>query len=258
MQLYCPICQSELFKKEKSFQCANKHLFDQSKHGYLNLYVKNSSKSPGDDKIMVQARSSFLAKGYYDHLKTAVNDIIRDINPYNLVDLACGEGYYTKDFPCLDVVGVDLSKDAIIFASKQDKKTQYLIASIFTLPLASSSTSLVTTLFAPVALKEIERILIPGGYFLLVSVGEDHLYELKKFIYDIPYKNDELHVDTSLTIIKQVQLKQSITIQSYADIQDLFMMTPYYYKTSPQDKSKLDLLDQMELVVHFTITLYKK
>ena len=35
------------------------------------------------------------------------------------------------------------------------------------------------------------RVLKPGGYFLYVVPGADHLWELKQILYDVPYPNEE-------------------------------------------------------------------
>ncbi len=258
MNLKCPVCNQALFLKEKSFCCINNHTFDQSKQGYVNLHLSSSQKNHGDNRAMIQARQSFLSKGYYQPLKDQLNLLLDKLNPTTLVDCACGEGYYTKDFPCNSVLGIDLSKDAISLASRQDKKNQYIVSSIFNLPLFDESIDCTTTLFAPIATKEIERILKPNGYFVMVSVGAYHLFELKQAIYHHPRENDEISIDTHLIKVKDIEVKQTINIQSSEDIHNLFMMTPYYYKTSVEDKKKIEILESLQTTIHFTISIYRK
>ena len=60
----CPVCKSEFTKNNNSYICRNNHCFDISKKGTVNLLRSNKS-SHGDDKLMVNARRSFLDKGYY-------------------------------------------------------------------------------------------------------------------------------------------------------------------------------------------------
>lgn len=258
MKLNCPICFNPLFLKEKSFCCVKNHTFDLSKTGYLNLSPTHSAKNSGDDKTMVQARASFLQKEYYLPLKKQLNSIITSLHPSNLVDCACGNGYYTKDFPCDDVVGIDLSKDAILYASKHDKKTQYVISSIFKLPFEDQSVDCITVLFAPIPEEEIQRVLKPNGQLIVVSAAKKHLFELKEILYQDAYYNDELAPLSSLIRSTTTEVKEIISLESQEDIQHLFTMTPYYYKTSKNDKEKLDSLQSLSTTIHFSITQYKK
>ncbi|MEG0165059.1 putative RNA methyltransferase [Anaerorhabdus sp.] len=258
MNLICPLCKNSLIKNENSFCCVNNHHFDLAKSGYINLYLTNKSKSHGDNKEMIHARTSFLSKNYYLPLKKKLIEEIDKINPNTLVDLACGEGYYTRDFNCPNKIGIDLSKDAIQYASKQDKSSQYCVASIFDCPIATESVDCVTTLFAPIATNEINRILTPGGYFVGVFPAENHLLELKKTIYDTVYLNEKPQIDLDLKHICTHRVTSLIHCDSNEDILNLFMMTPYYFKTSLQDKEKINCLHQLDCTIDFYITIYKK
>ena len=105
----CPVCDLSLIESGKSLYCNNKHTFDLSKDGYLNLLLtsQRNSKKPGDSKEMLLNRKSFLNSGYYDRLLSEIEEIISafiektDVKNINLLDLGCGEGYYVcklKDF----------------------------------------------------------------------------------------------------------------------------------------------------------------
>ena len=84
--------------------------------------------------------------------------------------------------------------------------------------------------------------------------GENHLFELKEKIYDKPYKNDEKLPETKELILKAThKVKEKITLNSKEDIESLFMMTPYYYRTSEKDKDKLNGLDTLEVTVEFVV-----
>lgn len=258
MNLICPLCKNSLIKKDNSFSCVKNHHFDLAKSGYINLYLTNKSKTHGDNKEMIQARTSFLSKDYYLPLKEKLREEINQINPNTLVDLACGEGYYTRDFNCPNKIGIDLSKDAIQYASKHDKSTQYCVASIFDCPIANESVDCVTTLFAPIANDEISRILTQSGYFIGVFPAENHLLELKKAVYDTVYLNEQPQIDIDLTHIITHRVTSTIHCNCNEDIQNLFMMTPYYFKTSLQDKEKINCLQQLDCTIDFYITIYKK
>ena len=258
MKYKCPICNEELTIKDKQMICPNNHSFDRAKSGYFNLFITNSTNH-GDNDNMANARKDFLNKDYYLPLKQEIINILKEYNFNNLVDFACGEGYYTKDFPIKEKCGIDLSKKAITIASKQDKTTQYLISSIFKTPLYDETIDCITTIFAPIAIDEIRRLLKPQGIFILVNPGIDHLYELKQVIYDNPYKNEEYSFDfENLTLVNIHKVQGKMNLSSNEDIKNLFTMTPYYLKTSRNDTAKLDNINSLEITYDFNIYIFKK
>ena len=96
----CPVCGKSLEIKEKSYVCENRHSFDISSKGYVNLLLSGqmNAKLPGDNKMMVNARTEFLSKGYYSHLAQAVCDAVCvHFHGGVLLDAGCGEGYYTEE-----------------------------------------------------------------------------------------------------------------------------------------------------------------
>jgi len=74
----CPVCSSPLSLEGRSYYCVNNHSYDISKEGYVNLLLANQkqSRDPGDSKEMLEARKSFLNRGYYKPLARAVASII--------------------------------------------------------------------------------------------------------------------------------------------------------------------------------------
>ena len=253
MKYVCPKCRRPLILNDRVFRCENNHCFDMAKSGYVNLLLNNTNA--GDNKEMVAGRIAFLEKGYYSFLRDKINEIIGNVD--TLVDLACGEGYYTRELKAVERYGFDLSKPAITYASKHDKDTHYAIASIFALPLEDDCADVVTTIFAPVAKDEIKRILKTGGRFILVSPGPDHLFELKKAVYDTPYQNAVEPTDTGLAPLETYTIKEKHIVPN-ADLYELFRMTPYCYKTSEKDMAKLKNTAELEVTFEFFIQIYRK
>ena len=188
MDLLCPVCKKKLNIDLNRYHCLNGHSFDIAKEGYLNLNLKSSVKT-GDEKEMVRARKAFLEKDYYLFLRDKLNEIIDGLHVSSLLDLGCGEGYYTQSFNVKDKLGIDLSKEALKLASRHDKSTMYVLKTIFDVSLHDESVDLIVTIFAPVS-KEIDRVLKDEGHFILVRPDERHLFELKEAIYDSPYLNE--------------------------------------------------------------------
>ena len=255
MNILCPVCKNILHKSDKFYSCENRHSFDIAKEGYLNLNLKNSQKS-GDNAEMIKARKAFLEKDYYSFLREEVDKYIKTDD--ELLDLACGEGYYTSYFKARNKIGIDLSKTGLKIASKADKTTTYLLCSIFHTPLQDSSADVILTIFAPVAKEEIIRILKDDGIFILVRPDRDHLFELKEKIYEHPYYNEvEKFSFFGLTTYKQIPIRKTMTVRK-EDLNNLFMMTPYYNTTSNADKEKLKDLDDLPVTFSFLIDIYRK
>lgn len=261
----CPVCKQTLTKNDKTYTCENHHSFDISKDGYVNLLISQASskKRHGDDKLMARSRRDFLDGGYYEPLKNAVAEAVERYASKDSfeVDVGCGEGYYTESVErlCGTCAGIDISKDALKFASKRLKKTELCVASAFSLPFADKSADAIVNIFAPCAYPEFSRILKDGGCLIKAVPLCEHLWELKCALYDKPYKNKpELRDESLFSLVDFKELKYSIDLDGKDDIFSLFTMTPYYYKTSADDAKKLLTLPKLTVTAHFGIEVYKR
>ena len=89
--------------------------------------------------------------------------------------------------------------------------------------------------------------------------GRRHLYGLKQAVYDRPYENDEaLPSAAALRLLGTEKVSARITLQGRADIQAVFRMTPYYYRSSPADRATLEGLDTLETEIEFLLAEYEK
>lgn len=264
----CPVCGQLLIENDNSFKCRNKHCFDKSRNGYVNLLINGGRKGHGDNKLMLKARRDFLKKGYYEHLKSSLCSEIQIYSKKgtSLLDSGCGDGYYTKgicDVICEkgdgEVYAIDVSKEALIFASKICKKAKFAVASAYKLPFANNSFDIVSSLFAPLACDEFYRVLKKGGIFITAIPMENHLYKLKQAVYDTPYRNEPESTELNgFTLLNALEIKKEIQLDSNEDIKNLFIMTPYYYKTSASDQKKLDTLDTLTTETEFLMLIYEK
>ena len=278
--LICPICKSRLEQEERRFACKNGHSFDLAAAGYLHLLPSNRmrAKIPGDNKQMVQARRDFLSKGYYQPVSDCLNEVVtaccRQIagrkKPLQLLDAGCGEGYYTNrlaeslraaglDFALL---GLDISKFAVAAAAKSGRelldRVQYGVASVFELPVKDHSCQVVTNLFAPVCIPEYRRVLKRGGVLVFAVTSTRHLWELKSAIYDEPYENEKLdHQYEGFELVEKHKVNTVITLPNQQDIDNLFTMTPYYYKSSVESVERLHRLSSLQTQIDVDIIVYK-
>jgi len=268
MSFICPVCKAELCEEEKLYRCENGHCFDKSKFGYVNLLQsqKSSAKRHGDDRLMVRARRDFLDAGYYGFLRETLCETCLEYLPDggNILDAGCGECYYSAEIKACygqkaDFFGVDISKDALEFASKRKSGVKTAVASLFDLPFADKSLGMLLNVFSPEAFDEFHRVLESGGYLIRVIPLEKHLFGLKAAIYDKPYLNEIPGEQINgFELVAKKQIKSSLRIDSNQDIQNLFKMTPYYYKTGINDQNKINSLDFLETQAEFEIRIYKK
>lgn len=257
--MICPKCSSKLVQVEKRFVCEKNHSYDIARQGYVNLMLNGSSH--GDSKEMVVARNDFLNHGYYSCLKEELCSLIEKYDPDFLVDLGCGEGYYTSKMALYaqECIGVDLSKDALKIAARNDRKSQYIVASIFHLPIEEKSVHCITNIFAPTPLDEVKRILIDEGIYIRVTPHIKHLYEFKQALYKEAYENEiEVIEDNTMKLIDQIKVEDKIFIDNNKDIQALFMMTPYYWKSSKEVSQKVNEMNTCTTTISFDIQVYKK
>lgn len=265
IDLICPICSDSLTEKDRSYICPNNHCFDKAREGYVNLLTgKHKSGSEiGDNKDMAFNRREFLTKGYFDTLVNGITEFINEVSiPHpTIADICCGEGYYghriKEEIEC-DILGFDISKEMVRLASKRKNGITYFVANLSRIPLRDNSIDIAMHLFAPFHEKEFSRITKSGGYIISVVAGENHLIELKSFLYDMPYKNDEAPPKTENLILKEKRkFSAKVHLQSNKDIMALFKMTPYYYHTKPEAKMKLQGIDEMDITTEFVMFVYK-
>lgn len=265
MVLSCPICGEKLVPFGNALKCKNGHSFDVARQHYVNLLLSAAPKEKrhGDDKAMVAARTAFLEAGYYDAFRDSVCETAAAFLPRGakLIDAGCGEGFYTaavRDALSADVCGVDISKTAVQAAARRGGLT-LVVAGVNHLPVPDGSCDGVLNIFAPEAPAEFSRVLRPGGILIRGVPKERHLWGLKAAVYDEPYLNPP--AETSLPdfeLAGRRDIDYEIKLKSRDDIHNLFLMTPYYYKTGVRDQEKLSSLDELRTELSFAVLAYRK
>ena len=257
--MICPKCAAKLIHSEGVWRCENHHTYDIARQGYVNLML--GGKVHGDSKEMVQARHQFLMAGHYRVLKEKLEEVIQSLQVQILLDLGCGEGYYTSGMSQYvdEAYGVDLSKDALKIASRTDKHSQYIVASIFRLPFEDKSVDCVTNIFAPAPIDECARVLKKHGFYVRVAPHKRHLWGLKKELYDQVYENEtDVIKDERFELIERIKVEDIIHVDHHDDIEALFMMTPYYWKSSKEAAHKVASMESLHTESEFDIQIYRK
>ena len=262
MKIKCPICNEELVKIDNLYRCLNRHSYDIAKEGYVNLLKKQGGKEFGDSIEMVKSRRLFFSKDYYKPLKEKLTSLIQKYHPETLVDLGSGEGYYTnyfKENTSADIMGIDISKEGVRIASKQNKDVTYIVGSVQDIPLFDKEVDMLINSFTPIDLDEILRVLKRKGILITTKVGRNHLLELKQSIYDEVYLNDNKPIeDNRLRLLESINVKFVINLDNNEDISNLFFMTPYSHHTSLSSKEKLKTINQLAITCDFDIDVYQK
>ncbi|TCM69117.1 23S rRNA m(1)G-745 methyltransferase [Acinetobacter calcoaceticus] len=263
--LMCPVCSHPLQREQRRWYCENNHSYDVAKQGYVNLHVvqHKHSKNPGDTVASIEARRAFLQAQYYQDLQQAVVSLIHKLKIENLLDIGCGEGYYTSAMQAevLQCVGVDIAKNAVHVAAKLNPEVTWVVGTGAILPVLDQSIDLCSSLFSPIPQQEILRVLKPKGYLLVVTPAEQHLYALREALFE------QVNAHHPEKFVEQLQadfelLQQSVVNSALhlpqQDLKNLIAMTPYAYKAKPELRLQLEQRASMDVTASFQIYLFQK
>jgi 23S rRNA (guanine745-N1)-methyltransferase len=267
----CPVCGGVLIREGASLKCAGAHSFDISKYGYVNLLLSNKSskKRHGDDKTMARSRSEFLERGWYKPLLDYLCEKLAGFSGDGdrILDAGCGECWYTANIyrflkessvnTCFGAV--DISKDALSIGARREKDIFCAVAGVYSLPVADGCCRTVLNIFAPCAASEFKRVLCADGMLVRAVPLERHLMGLKEAVYENAYENEPEGLELEgFTISDVTRIEYALTLESANDIDALFKMTPYYYKTSRADQQRLSGLSRLETEIAFCVVSYIK
>lgn len=270
--IVCPIDGNQLIPRNQSLICTKGHNFDIAKQGYFNLLIvqHKASRDPGDTKEMVAARRRFLSSGCYEAIATTIADIthqhLKYQNSLTILDAGCGEGYYLNRLSRISenwespaegvMIGMDISKWAIQAAAKSDRSINlpisWIVGSNARPPFAPNSIDSILCAFGFPSFDIFHRLLKPKGIVIMVDPAPDHLRELRQLIY--PELKSKA-VPTGEIKVEGFRLldSQNLTYQAQIDssnlVQDLFLMTPHYFRSSPESKKAIACMDKLEFTV---------
>ena len=121
--------------KPKSLKDSERHFIDENDLDKLDV-----GNDFGSYKVMLATNDleKSLIRSHNDitpsfHVK-AIKRILGDFNPQKIYDIGCGLGYtakeISKEYPCAEVFGVDISVDAIDFAKKNFPNCQFFAEAV--------------------------------------------------------------------------------------------------------------------------------
>jgi 23S rRNA (guanine745-N1)-methyltransferase len=292
----CPVCGAELTKTVGVFSCPQKHSYDIAKQGYVNLLLANQkrTKEPGDSKEMIASREYFLEQGYYDPLSDKLNQIIlgwiaepskdagtaaKTAEPapesarahMNILDLGCGEGFYSRRLQSfledadtarqVQIWGIDISKSAIQKAAKKNPSIQFCIGSNFQLPYLKESFDVIFSIFSPFSGRELARVLKPDGKIIVVRPGPGHLKELASLLYEkfeLQGKSPDAAIEPDLQPLQTFEVKYPVRLKTNRDIESLVGMTPYFWTLNDEKKQRLSQQQDLPATADFRLSCFKR
>ena len=245
--LRCPVCRQPLTRTHRSWRCGAGHSYDVAKEGYVNLLITHQrrAREPGDSAEMLRHRRAFLDAGHYAPLKEAIADVVPRPDA-DVLDVGCGEGYYTRDLPNR-IVGIDIAKAAVRMAAKRRAHdATYAVASAYDLPVLDASADVVLSVFAPLDAPELERVVAPGGLVVVAAPGPLHLDGLKSRLFDAPEPHPEdgpFEREGATTALRPVADPVAVTyeleLEDPGAVADLVHMTPYAWYVSPERRQEV-------------------
>ena len=265
MNLVCPICGEQLHRLDRSYVCPNRHSFDVARQGYVNLLAvqQKHSLNPGDTKEQVLSRRSFLEAGTYMPIAEALIETAREMDAKGpILDIGCGEGWYSSklaDAMDTELVGLDISKEAVRCASAKYKKHLWLCATAAHIPVPDESAGVLTSLFALTLPEEFSRVLRRDGLYFQVLAAQDHLLGLKSIIYpELKRKEKDSVPDLpGFALVKSVPIRFSFAVEG-EQVQNLFSMTPHVFRISREGAKKLRDTESLTDTASCVLNVYRK
>lgn len=258
----CPLCQFPLTLNQRQYQCSNNHSFDLAKEGYVNLLPVQQKKSldPGDNSEMMQARRAFLQAGWYKPVAQQVASMLQPYSPQQLLDLGCGEGYYSgllhQQLTPQQLHGIDISKAAIRFAAKHYPQAQFAVASAYQLPFAAGQFDAIIRIYAPSLLSELQRVLKVGGYLLTVTPAPEHLLQIKQALYsEVKLHSNAMAELDGFQHLQRQRLSFTLDKLSAADLSHLITMVPLGWKFNNETRANF-INSQPAIQCDFYFDLY--
>ena len=265
MELICPLCGNPLTRQERAWGCENRHSFDIARQGYVNLLPVQQKRSlqPGDTKEQVASRRAFLDGGFYAPIRDALCALARDHGCTGpILDIGCGEGYYSARLAKelnTQLVGLDISKEAVRYAAGRYKEALWLCASAAHLPVADHSAGLITSLFALTMPEEFLRVLRKDGAFIQVLAAEDHLLGLKSIIYpELNHKEkNSVPQIPGFRLAETRPVRFTFTVEG-EQVQNLLSMTPHVYRIGKEGADRLRQTKILTDTASCVLNLYTK
>ena len=246
--LRCPLCGQSLAIKadETGLCCINRHSFDLSRKGYVNL--AGTHRQTMYNQALFEARSRVFQAGFYEETARALLEEAAPPEgggPVALLDAGCGEGYYlawimSHSSRPVWGAGVDLSREAVQAATERPVQAFWAVADLRALPFADGCLDGVLDVMTPANYEEFFRVLKPKGKLYKVYPGNEYLRELRSAMGFQPYDGAQVrdYLNSRTRVEKERRVLETYPVTP-AQYRDFVWMTPLTEGLCPEEKEAL-------------------
>jgi len=262
----CPICKSNMgFQNGASLVCENRHCFDLSKTGYINLLQKQV-KTPYSKELFESRRRVFSA-GFYDKIIDKLEEIIAKHvanKEVTLLDAGCGEGFFTTQLTKdsdgkRHVFAVDIEKDAVIMAARQAPLVKCFVGDLANLPLQANAIDVILNIFSPACYEEFGRVIKGNGIVVKVVPQKNYLLELRNSAKGQLSRDEYSNVqvlalfEENMDVLEVQRVTYTLPLLE-SQLADFIAMTPMMFNV---DKESMDLEAITEITIDVDVLVGK-
>ncbi|MEG0493038.1 MAG: methyltransferase domain-containing protein [Clostridia bacterium] len=264
--LRCPLCHQALSLSPTSLFCQSGHCFDLSAKGYVNLAPSHSQAADKYDASLFESRRAVFEDGFYAPVLACIKTVLGECfgsQPFSLLDVGCGEGYYARAlapfFPAAQLLGADLNRSAIQAAARGDNAIGWFVADLKHLPIQDGSLHAILDVLTPADYAEFKRVLAPGGLLMKLVPGKDYLCEVRSAVAEHlqrdQYNNERVlsHLECYADILEHIDIRHTLSV-TQAQAHHFLQMTPMTFSV-PQEV--LDGLSLPSITIHMELLLCK-
>lgn len=273
----CPLCHSEIKVDEgKSLLCTNGHRFDLAKQGYVNMLTTPSKTKY--DKRMFDGRKVMNEADFFEPMLNRLSEIVSQWQAVahkpkvTLLDAGCGEGSHLSSLQekvgrqvQADVlgVGIDISKEGVMMAARNDDANLWCVADLAKCPFADGAFHVILNILSPSNYSEFDRLLTDDGLLIKVIPDREYLTELRSVFYQEDdrreYSNEQTVelFDRSFELLEQERIRYSVRLNP-VQLEHLVHMTPLSWGAADEQVRKVLEHNLQEITCDFTILVGRK
>ena len=250
----CPICKNAITTCGlNSIVCLKGHCFDIARTGYLN-FLQRTVKTEYDEELF-SSRNIVSEKGFFDPMLRCIGDMIiknlAEAGNRNVIilDAGCGEGSHlgkiindlqSKSAGKVQGVGIDISKEGIIMASKAYSDIIWCVADLANLPLMNQRFDVIINILSPSNYEDFTRALRVDGILIKVVPASNYLKELRDIFYDVNKQdcsNHKVidHYSRNFRVLDIQTVKYNKTVDR-DELLHIMAMTPLSWRTTNERK----------------------
>ena len=255
----CPRCRSAFALNGASLVCQKRHTYDLSRRGYVNLAPSHDQNAEKYDAVLFDSRRLVFEHGFYLPVAEAIASALPH-GPVTVLDAGCGEGYYARllaeRFPQAQFIGLDISRDAVTAAAREQSPASWMVADLKHLPFADDCADVLLDVLTPADYAEFSRVLKPDGLMIKAVPGADYLCEVRKAVapwlrsgdsYDNARVVDHMKEHADILQEKEIRVTRELTAE---ESRAFLHMTPMTFSV-PEEA--LETLSLVQITVHMHV-----